>query len=123
MRDDHKTALKKIKQQINALCLRHGYHYDGTKWTAQHVAWLRKLGLSPLYRETLDEYMASYEEQTAKIGRYDKRIEELASQKKYAKKAKKLGCFLGIKTHMALSLLVEMGDFSIIMSGFLIFCC
>ncbi|MCU6724596.1 Transposase [uncultured Clostridium sp.] len=41
MRDDHKDALKKIKQQINALCLRHGYHYDGTKWTIKHVTWLR----------------------------------------------------------------------------------
>ena len=27
MRDDHKTALKKIKQQINVFSLRHGYHY------------------------------------------------------------------------------------------------
>ena len=26
MRDDHKLALKKVKQQINAFCLRHGYH-------------------------------------------------------------------------------------------------
>ena len=112
MRDDHKTALKKIKQQINALCLRHGYHYEGTKWTIKHVAWLRKLELLPLYRETLDEYMASYDEQTAKIERFDKRIGELASQSSYEEKAKRLGCFLGIKTHTALSLLVETGDFS-----------
>jgi transposase len=33
MRDDHKKALKVNKQQINALCLRHGYQFDGTKWT------------------------------------------------------------------------------------------
>ena len=112
MRDDHKDALKKIKQQINALCLRHGHHYEGTKWTIQHVAWLRKLELSPLYRETLDEYMASYEEQTAKIERFDQRIEEIASQEQYQEKVKKLGCFLGIKTHTALSLIVETGDFS-----------
>ena len=43
MRDDHKEALKKIKQQINALCLRHGHHYEGTTWTIKHVTWLRKL--------------------------------------------------------------------------------
>lgn len=112
MRDDHKDALKKIKQQINALCLRHGYHYDGTKWTIKHVTWLRKLELSPLYRETLNEYMASYDEQTAKIERFDKRIEEIASQEQYQEKAKSLGCFLGIKTHTALSLIVETGDFT-----------
>ena len=111
MRDDHKLALKKVKQQINAFCLRHGHHYSGTKWTITHWKWLKKLEVSKLYRETLDEYMASYEEQTAKIERFDKRIEELASQERYQEKVKKLGCFLGIKTHTALSLIVETGDF------------
>ena len=111
MRNDHKLALKKIKQQINAFCLRHGYHYDGTKWTIKHLKWIRTLDVSALYRETLDEYMASYEEQEAKIERFDKRIEEIAGQEKYQEKVKRLGCFLGIKTHTALSLLVETGDF------------
>lgn len=112
MRDDHKTALKKIKQQINAFCLRHGHHYAQSKWTIAHWKWLKKLELSALYREVLDEYMTSYEEQTAKIDRLDQRIEELASQGQYAEKVKKLGCFLGIQTHTALSLIVESGDFA-----------
>lgn len=111
MRDDHKLALKKVKQQINAFCLRHGYHFDGTKWTIRHMTWLRKLELPALYREALNEYLASYDEQTAKIERFDKRIEEIASQSGYQKKVKELGCFLGIKTHTALSLIVETGDF------------
>lgn len=111
MRDDHKLALKKLKQQINAFVLRHGHRYSKSKWTTKHVAWLKRLELDPLYRETLDEYMASYEEQEAKIERYDKRIEEFADQKRYRENAKKLGCFLGIRTHTALSLIVETGDF------------
>lgn len=64
-----------------------------------------------LYRETLDEYMATYEGHEAKIERFDKRIEEIAGQEEYQEKVKKLGCFLGIKTHTALSLVVETGDF------------
>lgn len=112
MRDDHKLALKKVKQQINAFCLRHGHHYAQTKWTVAHWKWLKKLELSALYREVLDEYMASYEEYVAKIERFDQRIEELASQERYAEKVKRLGCFLGIKTHTALSLIVETGDFA-----------
>ena len=111
MRDDHKLALKKVKQQINAFCLRHGYHYEGTKWTLAHMKWLKKLELKGLYRETLEEYMASYEEQTAKIERFDRRIEEIAAQERYQEKVKRLGCFLGIRTHTALSLAVETGDF------------
>ena len=111
MRDDHKLALKKVKQQINAFCLRHGYYYEKTKWTIAHLKWLKQLEVSVLYRETLDEYMATYDEQTAKIERFDKRIEELAFQDRYQEKVKKLICFLGIKTHTALSLIVETGDF------------
>lgn len=112
MRDDHKQALKKVKQQINAFCLRHGYQYDGTKWTIAHIKWLKKLELSPMYQETLNEYMASYDEQTSKIERFDARIEEIASQARYSEKVKKLECFLGIQAHTALSLIVETGDFN-----------
>jgi transposase len=111
MRDDHKLALKKLKQQINAFVLRHGHQYVGTKWTIKHVTWLNKLELDPMYRETLNEYMASYEEQEAKIERYDKRIEEISAEARYQENVKKLGCLLGIRTHTALSLIVETGDF------------
>ena len=55
--------------------------------------------------------MASYEEQETKISRYDKRIDEIAAETRYQENAKKLGCFLGISTHTALSLIVETGDF------------
>lgn len=112
MRDDHKLALKKVKQQINAFCLRHGYYYDGSKWTIRHWDWLKKLEITGIYREVLDEYLASYEEQTARVERFDKRIEELAADPEYQKNVKKLGCLLGIKTHTALSLIVETGDFN-----------
>ena len=112
MRNDHKLALKKVKQQINAFCIRHGHHYEGTKWTLAHLRWLRQLELKGLYQETLEEYMATYEEQTAKIERFDQRIEEIAGQERYQEKVKRLGCFLGVKTHTALSLIVETGDFT-----------
>ena len=112
MRDDHKTALKKIKQQINSLCLRNGFQYSGSKWTQAHIVWLRTIILPAMYKETLNEYMATFYELSAKLERFEKRIEEIASQKEYQTKVKQLGCLLGIKTHTALSLIVETGDFS-----------
>ena len=111
MRDDHKLAIKSLKQRINAFVLRHGYKYTGTKWTKRHITWLKQLELDPMYRETLNEYMASYGEQEAKIERFDKRIEEIAAGAHYQENVKKLGCFLGVRTHTALSLIVETGDF------------
>lgn len=56
--------------------------------------------------------MASYDEQTAKVERFDARIEKIVSQARYVDKVKKLGYFLGIKTRTALSLVVKTGDFN-----------
>jgi transposase len=112
MRDDHKLALKKVKQQILAFCLRHGYRYDGnSNWTAAHIKWLRSLQPEALYKEILDEYLLTYTTLSDKLARLDKRIEELASQDEYREDVKKLSCFIGVKTHTALSVLVEVGDF------------
>ena len=113
MRDDHKLALKKIKQQILAFCLRHNYRYSSsTHWTAAHLKWLKSLNPEALYKEILDEYLLTYQTLSDKIDRLDKRIEELAAQDEYKKAVKKLCCFIGVKTHTALSVLVEVGDFN-----------
>ena len=47
-----------------------------------------------MIRETLNEYLATYDELTAKIDRYDKRIQEIAAQSEYQEKVRKLECFL-----------------------------
>lgn len=112
MRDDHKIHLKKIKQQINAFCLLQGYHYKKQFWSQTHIQWLRNLELDSMDRETLDEYFITYEYLRDKVERLDKRIEEIAMEKEYAESVKKLICFLGVRTHTALSLLVEVGDFT-----------
>lgn len=113
MRDDHRLALKKVKQQILAFCLRHGYSYTATKnhWTGAHIAWLRSLKPEGLYSEILSEYLLTFQALSDKLERLDWRIEELAAMKAYSEGVKKLSCFLGIKTHTALATMVEVGDF------------
>ena len=113
MRCDHKLALKKVKQQILAFCLRHNYRFTETNhhWTQAHLRWLRTLKPSGVYQEILEEYLLTFDHLTAKIERLDSRIEELASDPVYHGKVKKLSCFLGIQTQTALSVLTEVGDF------------
>lgn len=112
MRDDHKLALKRVKQQILAFCLRHNYRYEGKSyWTVSHIKWLNSLTPNSLYKEILDEYLLTYNTLAEKLERLDMRIEELASKDEYRESVKKLCCFIGIKTHTALSVLVEVGDF------------
>lgn len=112
MRDDHKLALKKIKQQILAFCLRHDLQYsEHGNWTQYHLKWLQSVEVDSLYREVLDEYLETYKKLSNAIERFDKRIEELAARDEYRDSVKKLSCFIGVKTHTALSVLVEVGDF------------
>ena len=75
------------------------------------MKWLRSLKPAGLYKEILDEYLLTYTILTDKLNRLDQRIEELASKEEYKESVSKLTCFLGIKTHTALSVIVEVGDF------------
>ena len=113
MRDDHKLALKKVKQQILSFCLRHNYRFDGMNsyWTQAHLKWLRALKPDGLYAEILEEYLLTYDTLTDKLERLDKRIEELASGETYHENVRKLSCFIGVKTITALAVLTEIGDF------------
>ena len=114
MRNDHKQALKKVKQQILAFCLRHNFQYPVGRsyWTEAHLKWLRSLETGSMYQEILEEYLLTYQTLSEKIVRMDKRIEGLATGEEYAEKVKKLSCFVGIKTQSALSILTETGDFN-----------
>jgi len=113
MRDDTRTMLKQTKQQINAFCLRHGKVFDGnSRWTPKHMQWLRAVKLdNAIDQETLSEYMATLGQLSDKVERLDKRIEEFSRLAEYAEKVNKLVCLKGIKTHTAMSLVVETGDF------------
>ena len=113
MRDDQNLALKKLKQQILAFVLRKGKRFYGGKtyWTMAHMKWLRGLDLEGIDKETLSEYLITYDYLVEKIVRLDNRIEEMASGERYHEKVKNMSCFLGIKTHTALSVIVEIGDF------------
>lgn len=114
MRDDVKQHLKSTKQQIISFTTRLGCQFDGKSyWTQKHLKWLRSLTFSnPIFKETLSEYLAVYDDLTAKVANYDRRIEEFSHTERYEENAAKLQCFPGIATHTAMSLLTEVGDFN-----------
>jgi transposase len=65
-----------------------------------------------LYAEILQEYLLTYDSLTDKLERFDRRIEELASDERYQENVRKLSCFLGVKTVTAMAVLTEIGDFN-----------
>ena len=113
MRNDHRLALKKVKQQILSFCLRHNYRFNDTNhhWTKAHLRWLRELKPEGLYKEILEEYLLTFDTLTDKLERFDRRIEELASCEEYREKVRRLRYFIGVKTVTALAVLTEVGDF------------
>ena len=114
MRNDEKDTLKRAKQRLISFCKRHGKHYSegANYWTQKHLVWLRKQTFgNAILQETFQELIIIYYQAYDKVELFDKRIEELASQERYKENVKKLSCFTGIKTHTALSILVETGDF------------
>lgn len=114
LRDDINNNLKSIKQQIIALLTRNGFHYDGKSyWTTSHINWIRSIKFDEIVlQETLNEYFIEYEYLTNRVKKFDERIEEISKEPEFKEKTTKLKAFMGIKTHTALSLIVETSDFS-----------
>ncbi len=113
MRMSHKRALKKLKQQILSFCLRCGYKFDGkVYWSERHIAFLKNLELKGLLKETMDEYIDSYEKSVEKLNRLEGKIEERANLDRYKESTDKLSCFKGITKSGALTILSEVSDFT-----------
>lgn len=114
MREDTQQKVKETKQQINAFILKHGQHYSAgrSKWTIAHLKWLKEIELSPLERETLDEYLSMLEELKEKVERFDQRITEFSNQPRYKKLVDALSCFKGITRPIAMRIISEVSDFS-----------
>ena len=115
MRDNLKEHIKRLKQQIAALCTRWHKVFNGTKklWTIAHYKWLQQLRFEePIAQEAFDEYVIQLNEANARLKRYDAKIEQWAALPRYAQKVSKLTCFCGIKTLVALATIAEVSDFN-----------
>lgn len=112
MRDDHKIALKRIKQQIIAYCHLNGWKFEGkTYWSLTHLSWLKRIEMTDMQREIMDEYLMTFDELKERVKRMDARIEEISNEERYHDKVKRLICLKGIKTTTALALVSEISDF------------
>ena len=112
MVDQHKNALKVIKQEINAFVLRLGFRFPGkSNWTLKHLKWLRDLDLNGYDKLTLEEYLHDYETAKNNLERLEQNVVELSQNEKYKEKADKLKCFKGIKEKTAMTMIANTFDF------------
>lgn len=112
LREDVIISRKRIKQQISALVLRHGFRYEGkSNWTIGYIKWLETIALPEIVRETLDEYLKVYDYLSERIEKYDERIKEFSQEEDYKEAVFKVSCFKGIDTLSAMKIHVSISDF------------
>jgi transposase len=105
--------LKRVRQQLNSLLIRHGYIYqDGDLWTGKHEQWLGSLELDePVLRTVLDEYVSHMRHCATRLESLDKQVKQLAESPRYREAVSVLRCFRGIETLTAITLLTEIFEF------------
>ena len=110
---DIKDDLKRAKQRLLHFLLRRGLRYNaGGNWTGKHRQWIRSLELEEaIEQETLNEYYTRVVELEEQRFRMAARVEEIAEEARYSEAVRQLKGFKGIGTLIALSLVVEIGDF------------
>jgi transposase len=112
-RGDLVENLKGMKQRLLKFLLRKGVNYETERyWTKKHYQWLRGLKFEEgMEQMTLEEYREEILRLEEKIGRLEKKLEEVANGERYRERVRKLRAFRGINYLTALSVVCEIGDF------------
>ena len=113
-REDCRGDLMRARHRLSKLLLRHGFVYSGGQaWTGVHDQWLRRQRFD--HRATTMAFESGYEAVTAitaRRGRLEKAIAELAAASEFTPIVHRLGCLRGIATLTAFALAVEIGDWN-----------
>ena len=112
-RDSAQMDLKRARQRLNSLLVRHGYIYqEGNLWTGKHRQWLQSLTFDqPRLRTVFEEYLTEMDHGCQRVQSLDKQVEQLARSEPYREAVAALRCFRGIDTLTAITLLTEIFTF------------
>ena len=112
-RSDLREELKRYRQRLGNLLIRHGHLYTaGRNWTLKYRRWLKEQEFTdPTLAETVELYYGRILELEARLLEMDRRIEEIAEGERYAEPVGRLRSLKGIDYLIALSMVCEIGDF------------
>lgn len=119
-RHDARQALKKSRQQANAILLRHGLAWNEkapsgrlkTTWGRDHVKWIESQSLPGSAQVALQHYLDAISEQAALARKLDAVVREHAALPRWKPAVDALSHVKGIDVPSAFLLAVEFGDFS-----------
>lgn len=115
-RETFQREILKSRHYVLKFLARRGFVYrEGKNWTGKHFAWLRSLvsgeRLEAEDREVFAEYLSLLDYKLQRREELDRRIEQIALEPAYRAAVGRLCCFRGIRTHAAMVLVSEIGDF------------
>jgi len=115
-RETFQREIVKSRHYILKFLRRRGFVYrQGTHWTTRHLNWIRQVlqpgTLAEEDRIVLTEYFALLEYKLQRRDELDRRVEALALTPRYQPFVDRIACFRGLKTHAAMVLATELGDF------------
>ncbi len=113
-RGDLREDILRARHRLSKFLLRHGHVYaDGSQWTARHRAWLdRQAFEEPAATRTLAHYRADLDTRLAELALLDAELTLIARTEPFLGPVARLSTLRGISTLSALTLVVEIGDFS-----------
>ena len=111
-REDIVKALRVSRQVLLAFLLRHGYRYSGqSHWSNAHMNWIADIKMPHRAQQVaLQEYVQTVKENSERVDRLTKQIQELLLLWKHAPMVKALQSLRGVSLIVAVTTISEVGD-------------
>jgi len=102
---------KRTQQRLNAMLLRHGRVWRGSKWTCEHRAWVaRQVFEEPALAETFALYLGALDAREAELAAAEATMAGWAARDPLAAPVGRLGAYRGIAQLTGLTLAAEVVD-------------
>ena len=116
-RNSKKLKLKKAKQELLSFMLRTGKVYPKKQnegnWTSKHFAWLKGIQYEdPWLQESFEVYLTTVRNLMVEVQFMDERIIQMADDEEIKEKVDRLICISGIDIMTAVSIVVEIFEFT-----------
>lgn len=109
-REDVVEDLSRCRHRLVKMLLRRGLVYrDGQAWTLRHRSWLRGLRFEEASDQVvLEDYKLALEQMEQRLKALDRELEQLAQSEPYRAWVGVLGCYRGVSTVTAMTILTEL---------------
>jgi transposase len=111
-REDALEDQQRARHRLARFLMRRGIKYtEGKNWSLGHLKWIKGIRFEDNRDQTvLDEYRLALDEQTERLKKFQEKIEEVAKQPTYQKRASYLMALKGIQVLTAMTIIAEAFD-------------